>query len=202
MLIHSPFYWRILHKTPPLLWFLKSYKKSIYEWNLVERLNEGKKPNKYSRLSRLEFMPRNLNQKSRLRIASPDVSVFLLLDFMVQYMSSVIYFISLLTNLNAHGIQRIWRFLNRHYLVFSTTGRVQTPTSGSGLREPLTTQTSWRLPFSLTHSRYYIFGPMSLLTRLQNVQYIRVIVKIFILQAYIVNVLKIVFPVHSRDVTN
>jgi hypothetical protein len=51
-------------ENPSLLWFLKSFKKSIHEWNLVERINEGGKPNNNSSLRRLEVMPRETSTKN------------------------------------------------------------------------------------------------------------------------------------------
>jgi hypothetical protein len=44
--------------------------ESIHEWHFVERENEGRMPDKNSSLRRLEFMPRNIDQKCRSRIPS------------------------------------------------------------------------------------------------------------------------------------
>ncbi len=40
--------------------------------HLVERKTEGRKPDKNASLRRLEFMPRNLEKKFRLRIPSQE----------------------------------------------------------------------------------------------------------------------------------
>jgi hypothetical protein len=68
--IHSPLFWRILQKTILFSGFNNPYKNprkgrkllSIHEMHFVEGIKkEGRKPDKNSRLKRLEFMPRNLN---------------------------------------------------------------------------------------------------------------------------------------------
>jgi hypothetical protein len=60
----SPFYYRIFKKIILFSDFTSLYKKKIRETrkleHFVERTNEGRKPDRNSNLSRLEFMPRNL----------------------------------------------------------------------------------------------------------------------------------------------
>ncbi len=67
--IHSSIYWHILKKIVPLSDFKNPNKKNprnkktrVYSWiAFVEGKNEGRRPDKNSRLIRLEFMPRNLD---------------------------------------------------------------------------------------------------------------------------------------------
>jgi hypothetical protein len=75
--IHNLCYWRILKKTTLLLGFKNTKKicetrklEYIHEKHFVEQKNEGRKPDKNSSTRRLEFMPRNLDQKCRSRIPS------------------------------------------------------------------------------------------------------------------------------------
>ncbi len=74
--IHNPFYWQTLKKT---IFFPSSdnlYKKISktrkLESPFCRTKNEGRKLDKHSGLGRLEFMPRNLYYKCRLRIPSQD----------------------------------------------------------------------------------------------------------------------------------